>query len=404
MRLPEDVSAAMDRLERAGFAAYAVGGCVRDAELGLAPHDWDVCTAATPAEMQRVFAGERTIETGLRHGTLTVILDRTPLEITTFRQDGAYLDGRHPSAVRFTRRIEDDLSRRDFTVNAMAYRPEEGVVDPFGGRRDCALRVIRCVGAPETRFAEDALRILRALRFAAKLDFTIDPATARAAVALRGTLNKISRERVAAEMNGLLLGRAAGRVLRDYPAVAAQSVRGLTAEDVSRAAQSVALLPAVLPLRWSALLFPLSPACAREALEALKMPGSLTRETERILAACRAHITPDSLPEALVRYGEETLRAAFSLRSAQGDLSAEACGARLSALLRQGVCHSLRQLAVNGDDLRAIGLTGRQIGDTLQALLLCAARGEALNERGALLAAARRMQPADMPEGGAARS
>ena len=120
MRLPEDVSAAMDRLERAGFAAYAVGGCVRDAELGLAPHDWDVCTAATPAEMQRVFAGERTIETGLRHGTLTVILDRTPLEITTFRQDGAYLDGRHPSAVRFTRRIEDDLSRRDFTVNAMA--------------------------------------------------------------------------------------------------------------------------------------------------------------------------------------------------------------------------------------------------------------------------------------------
>lgn len=402
--MPACPRAAIARLNAAGYEAFAVGGCVRDALLGLPPKDWDIATMAPPREVETVFADCRVVETGLRHGTVTVLFDGQPLEITTYRVDGAYADGRHPDGVTFTPSLSEDLKRRDFTVNAMAWHPESGLFDPFDGKKDLRNGVLRCVGEATRRFHEDALRILRALRFAAKLDFTIDPATARAAVALRGTLNKISRERVAAEMNGLLLGRAAGRVLRDYPAVAAQSVRGLTAEDVSRAAQSVALLPAVLPLRWSALLFPLSPACAREALEALKMPGSLTRETERILAACRAQITPDSLPEALVRYGEETLRAAFSLRSAQGDLSAEACDARLSALLRQGVCHSLRQLAVNGDDLRAIGLTGRQIGDTLQALLLCAARGEALNERGALLAAARRMQPADMPEGGAARS
>ena len=217
--LPGPVERALDRLHAAGFSAYVVGGCVRDWVLGVAPHDYDICTAARPEDMQRIFQGERTIETGLRHGTLTVLLDGMPLEITTFRLDGEYLDGRHPASVRFTGRVEDDLSRRDFTINAMAYAPAAGLVDPFGGREDCRRGVIRCVGEAEKRFAEDALRILRALRFSARLRFPIAPETDAALRAGRTQLERISRERIAAELTGLLLGDGAGGVLMAYPEV-----------------------------------------------------------------------------------------------------------------------------------------------------------------------------------------
>ena len=172
--LPEPVLECLNRLNQAGFAAYAVGGCVRDHVLGVQPHDYDICTAARPEDMKRVFSGERTVETGIQHGTLTVLLSGMPLEITTFRVDGEYLDGRHPDSVRFTGRVEDDLSRRDFTINAMAYAPGAGIVDPFGGREDCEAGIVRCVGEPELRFGEDALRILRALRFAARYGFAIE--------------------------------------------------------------------------------------------------------------------------------------------------------------------------------------------------------------------------------------
>ena len=183
LALPKPVETALSRLEKAGYSAYVVGGCVRDHVLGFTPHDYDICSAATPEEMQKVFQGERTIETGLKHGTLTVLLSGMPLEITTYRVDGAYSDGRHPDSVQFTARVEDDLSRRDFTINAMAYSPSAGLVDPFGGQADCERGVIRCVGDPAARFGEDALRILRALRFSSRLGFPIEEATAQAAVA-----------------------------------------------------------------------------------------------------------------------------------------------------------------------------------------------------------------------------
>ena len=174
MQLPDEVQQALAKLEAAGFPAYVVGGAVRDHLRGVTPHDFDLCTAARPEEITDVFAGERVIETGVKHGTVTILLAGKPLEITAFRVEGRYSDCRHPDRVRFVREIEADLGRRDFTVNAMAYSPARGLIDPFGGRMDLERRVLRAVGDPETRFSEDALRILRGLRMAAETGFTLE--------------------------------------------------------------------------------------------------------------------------------------------------------------------------------------------------------------------------------------
>ena len=213
MQLPDYVNTALNRLERAGFEAYAVGGCVRDRLMGRVPTDYDVATAALPEETAAVFAGERVIETGLRHGTVTVLLDGCPLEITTFRVDGAYSDARHPDAVTFTRSLRADLARRDFTVNAMAYSTRTGLVDPFGGEADLRAKRICCVGDPAARFREDALRILRCIRFSSVLGFAIDPATAAAARENRALLRTISAERVAEELKKLVCGADVRRVV-----------------------------------------------------------------------------------------------------------------------------------------------------------------------------------------------
>ena len=180
MHLPGYAARAVERLEQAGFETWVVGGCVRDSLRGIRPHDWDLCTAAAPEEMLRVFEGEQVIETGLKHGTLTVMLDGSPLEITTYRTDGGYSDGRHPDGVRFVRSIREDLARRDFTVGAMAWHPERGLLDPFDGQNDLKNRILRAVGDPDTRFTEDALRILRGVRFASELGFAIEGNTAAA--------------------------------------------------------------------------------------------------------------------------------------------------------------------------------------------------------------------------------
>ena len=222
IQLPSAVSAALERLERAGFDAYAVGGCVRDSIIGRTPNDWDITTSARPEETAAVFSDLRTIETGIKHGTLTVLYDGMPLEITTYRLDGEYTDNRHPVEVTFSDRVEDDLARRDFTVNAMAYHPKRGIVDLFGGKEDISRRVIACVGEPEMRFYEDGLRILRAIRFAAVLDFSIDPATAEAVHKLSHLLENIAAERIREEFCKLIRGKGAVRILREFSDVIAQ--------------------------------------------------------------------------------------------------------------------------------------------------------------------------------------
>ncbi len=406
--LPGPVLECLDRLKQAGFDAYAVGGCVRDHVLGVPPHDYDICTSARPEEMRRVFRGERTIETGIKHGTLTVLISGMPLEITTFRVDGEYLDGRHPESVRFTGRVADDLSRRDFTINAMAYAPGTGIVDPFGGQADCKAGVIRCVGKPERRFGEDALRILRALRFSARLGFPIEENTARAAREGREQLRKISRERVAVELTGILTAAHAARVLQDFPDILCAAV-----PDVSETVQSarwahtlrtLSFVPPEPALRWAALLLesprPERPDLPFEIMQGLKMPVKISETVRKLVFSTRLYREKSpSVRYCLMVLGPEQTGLLLDLReadalalrppSAEPAIREEYIQAReeLRRLLDENVCYSLSQLAVNGKDMAAAGLRGAQIGQTLNTLLTRVVLGELPNEREALLRA-----------------
>ncbi len=219
MDMPKNVDTAIDLLQSAGFEAYAVGGCVRDSLLGKTPNDWDITTSAKPEDMKSVFADFHCIDTGIKHGTVTVVIDGEPLEITTFRLDGEYEDNRHPKSVTFTSNLGADLGRRDFTVNAMAYSKMTGTVDLFGGQNDLKNKIIRCVGDPDRRFNEDALRILRALRFASALDFEIEEKTAQSLLKNRALLGNISEERIAKELLKLVCGKGAKRILTDFAPV-----------------------------------------------------------------------------------------------------------------------------------------------------------------------------------------
>lgn len=219
MDMPKNVDTAINLLQSAGFEAYAVGGCVRDSLLGKTPNDWDITTSAKPEDMKSVFADFHCIDTGIKHGTVTVVIDGNPLEITTFRLDGEYEDNRHPKSVTFTSDLGADLGRRDFTVNAMAYSKKTGTVDLFGGQNDLKNKIIRCVGDPDRRFNEDALRILRALRFASALDFEIEEKTAQSLLKNCALLGNISEERIAKELLKLVCGKGAKRILTDFAPV-----------------------------------------------------------------------------------------------------------------------------------------------------------------------------------------
>lgn len=219
MDMPKNVDIAINLLQSAGFEAYAVGGCVRDSLLGKTPNDWDITTSAKPEDMKSVFADFHCIDTGIKHGTVTVVIDGEPLEITTFRLDGEYEDNRHPKSVTFTSNLGADLGRRDFTVNAMAYSKMTGTVDLFGGQNDLKNKIIRCVGDPDRRFNEDALRILRALRFASALDFEIEEKTEQSLLKNRALLGNISEERIAKELLKLVCGKGAKRILTDFAPV-----------------------------------------------------------------------------------------------------------------------------------------------------------------------------------------
>ena len=428
---------ALARLRAAGFEASLVGGCVRDRLLGREPGDWDIATAALPEQVEEVFAGERLIETGLKHGTVTVLLDGMPLEITTFRTESAYTDHRHPDAVRFTPSLTEDLARRDFTVNAMAWSPEAGLEDPFGGQADLAAAVIRCVGAPEQRFSEDALRILRALRFAAQLSFSIDPSTAAAAHALRGTLDLVSRERIAVELTKLLCGPDVCRVLTEYweilavPLPELAPMAGLDQRSayhcydvLTHCAVSASHVPPEKLLRWAALLHDVgkpatfttdeagrghfhghaavSTELAREILTRLRFDKDTVR---RVSALVELHDYPiDPLvgnPERAIRrllgrLGEEDFFRLLALKRADAlahhpdyrDRTA-ACDrieALARSLLAQKQCFSLKDLAVNGNDLLALGIPkGPAVGQALNRLLDAVVSGELANERQPLL-------------------
>ena len=283
IKLDPGAALLLDALHGAGHAAYAVGGCVRDSLLGLDPHDWDLCTSARPEQVMALFGEEKCIPTGLQHGTVTVKQGGRLYETTTFRTEGAYSDGRHPDAVCFVPDVREDLARRDFTINAMAYSAEEGLIDPFGGRDDLAAHRVRAVGEPERRFEEDALRILRLYRFAARFGFAIDPATGAAARALGPHLDCVSAERIQEELLKLLAAPRPGSYLE--PAVLAVVLPELEPEkQPERFAELCHTIDRIeptaenVPARLAALLCPLGEAGARKALRKLKCSNALTDE------------------------------------------------------------------------------------------------------------------------------
>lgn len=221
IQIPSDIKKILSLLNESGYKAYAVGGCIRDSFMGRTPNDWDITTEASPEQIKEVFASFRTIDTGIRHGTVTVICNHTPIEITTFRIDGEYTDNRHPDSVEFTKDVKEDLARRDFTVNAIAYNPEEGIIDPFGGIEDIRNKIIRCVGSPDKRFNEDALRILRAIRFSSTLGFEIEQETSESIIRNEKLISGIAVERISTELLKLLTGINVHSVLLNYKSVLA---------------------------------------------------------------------------------------------------------------------------------------------------------------------------------------
>ena len=395
--LDPGAAALLTRLHAAGYAAYAVGGCVRDSLLGQTPHDWDLCTSATPEQVLELFGKAHCIPTGLQHGTVTVKHGGELYEITTFRTEGAYSDGRHPDHVAFVPDVKEDLARRDFTINAMAYNAEEGLIDPFGGQSDLAAGIVRAVGEPQRRFEEDALRILRLYRFAARFSFAIDPATGQAARALCRHLDCVSEERIAEELSRLLAAPAPGAYLE------AEVLAVIFPElDAAELPESRRILDALEPgmehvsVRLAALLCPLGEAGARTALKRLKCSNALTGMVATLVREAAVEMPGAALTltarRFLSRYDLATITDLTALCSAQHPEQAEAFAAlqqEAARLVETNACCRINQLAVNGRDLMDAGIRpGPGLRRVLDALLEQVLTGQLPNEKAALLAAA----------------
>lgn len=429
--LPEFVREVLGKLNENGFEAWCVGGCVRDMLLGRAPGDWDVAASARPEETMRVF-GQRAIPTGIRHGTVTVRTAGQPVEVTTYRCDGEYADHRHPVSVTFSDSLREDLRRRDFTVNAMAMDLRGTVEDPFGGQADLQTKTLCCVGDPECRFQEDALRILRGLRFASVLEFSLEEGTARSLRQQRALLREISAERIRTELVKLLCGSGVCEVLLGYPEVLAvvlpeiapsvgfdQRNRHHCYDVWEHTARSVAAVPQEPVLRTVMLLhdlgkpasFQLDAAGTGHFLGHAKMSRMLadailrrlrfsTADREDILVLVEQHDrliapTEKSVRRALLRFGEKNFRRLLAVKRADNLAQApaylgrqreyDAVEAVLDRLLEQNACFSLRRLAVNGRDMTALGYCGPEVGKILQLLLHGVVDGKMPNDREALL-------------------
>ncbi len=438
MRVPDYVNKIAERFAASGRRACPVGGCVRDVLLGKTPGDWDLTTDALPQETLEIF-GEAAYPTGLKHGTVTVVQDGHSVEITTMRRDGIYLDNRHPESVMFTDSLTEDLARRDFTVNAMALAPDGSVVDPFGGRTDLSACVLRCVGDAEARFGEDALRILRLLRFASVLGFAVDPDTAAAARAKRVLLRTVAAERVYAELNKLLCGEDAARVLLEFPDVLGVVIPELLpcvgfdqrnrhhCFDVwGHTARSVGAVPPRRELRWTMLFHDLGkPLCmttdadgtghfyghtaisaqlAEGIMERLRFEKSLAAQVraqlecfDDMFPAERAAIHREMAKRGrtvtanllLTKLADNAAKAPDGLERAQAPW--RAAQEIYDALIADGACCELADLAVNGGDMAAVGFRGRAIGAALEKLLGEVAAERLANEKDALLRRAERL-------------
>ncbi len=410
MKLPDEILTVLSRLEAHGFKGYVVGGCVRDALRGIEPNDFDITTDALPGDILDTFSDYKTIDTGLKHGTVIVVVNSKNIEITTFRVDGEYLDNRHPSEVRFTVALSEDLSRRDFTVNAMAYNPEIGLADFFNGRRDVERKIIRCVGDPDTRFSEDGLRILRALRFSSVLGFDIDNKTAQAVHKNRFLLKNISAERIYAELVKLLCGVGAGRIVGEYSDVMSVFLPELEAVCESglleHTAAAVGNVTPEKELRLAALLHCVGgghggESCAvlcDKVMHRLKTDNTTRKNVRTLALYCGVELKADEvflrriISKTSVETAEDLVKLKAACLLAQPDGKAaldetEKAGQLIEKLKSDGACVSLKDLAVNGNDLINIGIeAGREVGDILQSLYDAVLDGQLSNDREALMA------------------
>lgn len=431
--LPGNVSTIINTLNEAGFEAYAVGGCVRDSLMGRIPNDWDITTNASPEEVKALF--RRTLDTGIEHGTVTVMFDKEGYEVTTYRIDGKYEDGRHPTEVTFTKCLKEDLLRRDFTINAMAYNDTEGLVDIFGGVEDIENKIIRCVGNPEARFSEDALRLLRAIRFAAQLSFTIEEETAEAMKKIAPNLVKISAERIQVELVKTVVSDNPGMIKDAYSLGLTKyfmpelDVAFETKQDNPHHCYSVGdhmvkameIVPAGKCLRLAMLLHDIEkPSCkffdadgvahfyghpvksaekAKEILKRLKFDNDTIKRVCRLIEHHDERIEPGekAMRRAMKRIGEDLFPDLMSVQladiNAQSDYKRDSKLARneanvadMNAIFDSKRCVSLKSLAVTGKDLIAEGMKpGPGIGDVLEAMLDEVVENPEHNEREFLL-------------------
>ncbi len=434
--IPAGAKTILSTLNAGGFEAYLVGGCVRDLLRGAAPQDWDICTSALPREIEACFSGVRVVETGLQHGTVALLLDDGLYEVTTYRADGTYSDGRHPDAVRFVSRLESDLERRDFTMNAMALGLDGGLQDPFGGAEDIRRGVVRCVGDPDRRFQEDGLRLMRCLRFSACLAYSVAAETGAAVRRNLAMLDRVAAERVNAELCKLLMGPGNVEILRAYPEVFCRFWPKLgplvTLEQHNpwhcyggweHTLHALVAAPEDLVTRLAVLLHDVGkPSCkttddqgvdhfyghagagaelADEMLRDLKFDNDTRKAVVTLVERHDAPVqeTEKSVRRWLGRLGEETFFRLLEVKrcDAMGQnhaevpqrlASIEALRTMAQEIIAQGRCFSLKDLAVNGNDVIAAGVApGPEVGAALARLLERVMDGELPNDRAALLAA-----------------
>ena len=393
IQLPYEVEWIIGKIREAGYEAFAVGGCVRDTLLGRTPEDWDVTTSARPEAVKAIF--ERTVDTGLQHGTVTVLKNRKGYEVTTYRIDGEYHDGRHPDSVEFTPNLLEDLKRRDFTINAMAYSHETGIVDEFGGMEDLKAGIVRCVGRPEDRFTEDALRLLRALRFSAQLGFEIEESTYAAIKTIAPNLAKVSKERVQAELTKLLLSAHPERILLlKETGLSAQIVPGFDAVFAPALFSELSRLPAEKPLRWAGFLLCQSAKQAEAVLKGLKMDNETIGNVSRMIEGAKETLPLEkpAVRRAMSRYTPYQLEGALKLKELMGSPDAEEIRRLREEIIRDGDCVSLKDLAVKGRDLLEAGVErGPMVGEILNHLFDLVLLHPEKNDRELLLKEVRRL-------------
>ncbi len=371
--LPDEVKFVLAKLNSAGYEAFAVGGCVRDSIMGNTPNDWDICTSAKPGKTAEIFASHRLIEIGIKHGTVGVVVNGNVLEVTTYRIDGDYLDSRHPDNVLFTDLLEEDLKRRDFTVNAMAYNPLVGVVDCFDGISDIKNKILRCVGEPHKRFSEDALRILRAMRFSSKLNFEIGDATEAAMFDLKDTLKKIAVERIRVELDGILNGKNADRVIHKYSEIISTFIPNFNAD----------LLPELYgDLHIRRALFFTSVGDVEKNMSRLRYSNADIAEVSAVYSNKNIKLTCDAvlIKRLLGKIGKKNLLILLNIQYPDGNEEIEQLIEKCSK-----ECYRITDLAIDGNDLKKLGFVGKDIKNELERLLESVITEKVPNDKNTLL-------------------